>query len=327
MAVAAEMSPVSLGSDTGGSVRMPAALCGIVGFKPSYGRMSRYGLIAFASSLDQVGTFGRSVEDAALLAAVSSGHDSRDATSQRLDPVSLSGLKEGRLKGVRFGVPQEMFSDAVDPEVRDALDAAIEVLSREGADVRAVSLPSTSLGVSTYYIIAPAEASSNLARFDGVRFGPLVVEGEGHVGNMASTRGRLFGHEVKLRIMVGTYALSAGYYDAYYHKAQQARAAMVQEYDRAFQDVDFLLSPTSPTVAFKLGALTGDPMALKLLDMCTIPANLGGFPSLSVPCGFARDLPVGLCLTGPMNSDERLLQASHAAERAFPWGYRRPPMP
>ncbi|MBS1713863.1 MAG: Asp-tRNA(Asn)/Glu-tRNA(Gln) amidotransferase subunit GatA [Armatimonadetes bacterium] len=326
VAVAAEMCPVALGSDTGGSVRMPAALCGIVGYKPSYGRVSRYGLIAFASSLDQVGTFGRTVEDAALAAEAVSGHDPRDSTSAILPPVSSQGVKSGTLKGTRFGLPEEMFSEAVEPDVRECLERAVESLVKEGAEVKRLSLPSTSLGVSTYYLIAPAEASSNLARFDGVRFGP-TVGGDGHAGNSARTRGTLFGHEVKLRIMVGTYALSAGYYDAYYLKAQQARALMVAEFDQAFQDVDVLVSPTSPTVAFRLGALRDDPLALKLLDRCTVPANLGGYPSLSLPCGFARNLPVGLCLTGPVNRDEDLLRTAHAVERALPWGYRRPPMP
>lgn len=324
-AVAAEMAPLALGSDTGGSIRMPASLCGIVGFKPTYGRVSRYGLVAFASSLDQIGPFGRSVEDAALLAEAVSGHDPLDSTSLPSSEIRAASLKDGRLEGLKVGLPKQLFNDSIEPGVGDALELAIDVLTRLGVDFREVDLPSIEFGVTTYYIIAPAEASSNLARFDGIRFGQQL-SGEGHENVVAATRS-LFGHEVKLRIMVGTYALSAGYYDAYYHRAQQVRALMTSEFERVFQEVDCLMSPTSPVVAFRIGELTKDPMALKLLDLCTIPANMGGFPSLSMPCGFSQDLPVGLCLTGPAMSDERLLQTAWAIEQALPWGYRRPPMP
>lgn len=326
VAVAAEMSTVALGSDTGGSIRMPAALCGIVGFKPTYGRVSRYGLIAFASSLDQIGPFGRSVEDVALLAAAVSGHDPLESTSRSNSEIDPNGLKSGSLRGLKVALPHQLFGESLQEGVRDSIEMAIEVLTREGVEFTEVNLPSIDYGVTTYYIIAPAEASSNLARFDGIRFGPQE-NGDGHIGNVAATRGRLFGHEVKLRLMVGTYALSAGYYEAYYHRAQLVRGMMTEEFNALFNGFDCVMSPTSPVVAFKLGEMSQDPMALKMLDRCTIPANLGGFPSLSLPCGFSEDLPVGLCLTGPINGDERLLQTAHAIEQALPWGYRRPPMP
>ncbi|MBS1723484.1 MAG: Asp-tRNA(Asn)/Glu-tRNA(Gln) amidotransferase subunit GatA [Armatimonadetes bacterium] len=325
-AVASEMAPLSLGSDTGGSIRMPAALCGIVGFKPTYGRISRYGLVAFGSSLDQIGPFGRSIEDTALLASVLSGHDPLDSTSLPDSAIRSEGLKDGSLKGLKVALPKQLFGAAINAGVMDALEMAIENLEREGVSCTQVDMPSIDYGVTTYYIIAPAEASSNLARFDGVRFGPQV-QGDGHIGNFSATRGKLFGHEVKLRVMVGTYALSAGYYDAFYHRAQQVRGLMAAEFESVFRSYDLVMSPTSPIVAFKLGELKQDPMALKMLDLCTIPANMGGFPSLSLPCGFSQDLPVGMCLTGPVNGDERLLQTAYAIEQALPWGHRRPPLP
>ncbi len=325
-AVAGELAPLSLGSDTGGSIRMPAALCGIVGYKPTYGRVSRYGLVAFGSSLDQIGPFGRTVEDAALLAEAVSGYDPLDSTSLDVPPVSTEALKDGNVRGLRIALPRQFMGEAIQSGVREALEAALDVLRREGAEVSEIDLPSVAVGVTTYYIIAPAEASSNLARFDGIRYGGQV-EGDGHIGVVASTRGGLFGHEVKLRIMVGTYALSAGYYDAYYNRAQQVRAVMAAEFETAFQEFDLVVSPASPIVAFPVGGLSQDPLALKLLDLCTIPANMGGFPSLSIPCGYADDLPVGMLLNGPVGQDERLLQAAYAIERALPWGYRRPPMP
>lgn len=315
-AVAAGQTPLALGSDTGGSIRMPAGLCGIVGFKPTYGRVSRYGLVAFGSSLDQIGPMARSVEDVALLSAAVSGHDPRDSTSLPGSAISATGLKQGSLKGLRLGVPKQCLEGTLEPGVRDAFDAACARLRAEGATVTEVDLPSIDLGVSTYYIIAPAEASSNLARFDGIRFGPRV-EGSGHVDTVARTRGTLFGHEVKLRIMVGTYALSAGYYDDMYVKAQKVRGMMTAEFERSFHDFDLVMSPTSPVVAFPKGTVSEDHMALKSLDLCTIPANMGGFPSLSLPCGLSEGLPVGLCLTGPVNSDERLLQSAFAIESAL----------
>lgn len=325
-AVAGHLAPLSLGSDTGGSIRMPAALCGIVGFKPTYGRVSRYGLVAFGSSLDQIGPFGRCVEDAALLASAISGHDHRDATSIPDSKIGVEDLKQGSLKGKKAALPKELFSDAIQPQVASRVWEAVETLKKEGVEFIEVSLPSILLGVTTYYIIAPAEASSNLARFDGIRFGQRIEEG-GHNDATSATRGRLFGPEVKLRIMVGTYALSAGYYDAYYHRAQQVRGLMASEFEKTFQECDFVLSPTSPVTAFPLGSMGSDPMALKLLDLCTIPANMGGFPAISVPCGLADGLPVGLQLIGPVMGDEALLQSAWSVERALALDLRSPLSP
>lgn len=325
-AVAGDLAPLSLGSDTGGSIRQPAALCGVVGFKPTYGRCSRYGLIAFGSSLDQIGPFARSVEDAAWLAEAITGHDPRDATSLPNSKIDAGQVANGSLKGKRFALPKELFTDSNQPGVRAAIDAAIELLRKEGAEFAEVSMPSISLGVTTYYIIAPAEASSNLARFDGIRYGPRSDD-KGHIGLVERTRAEGFGREVKTRIMVGTYALSAGYYDAYYVRAQQVRALMRQEFDRVFGEFDAILSPTSPSVAFKLGELVGDPMALKLLDACTIPANMGGNPAISLNCGFSEGLPVGLQLIAPPMADESLLALAYAAEKVLPGASARPMIP
>lgn len=322
-AVAAGFAPLALGSDTGGSIRQPASICGVVGFKPTYGRCSRYGLIAFGSSLDQIGPFARSVEDAALLASAITGHDLLDSTSLPSPPISTSELKNGSLQGVRIGLPDELFSDANSAGVRSVVESGIEVLRAAGAILSRVSLPSIRFGVTTYYIIAPAEASSNLARFDGIRYGPRW-EGGGHIDTVARTRGAGFGHEVKARIMIGTYALSAGYYDAYYVRAQQVRAKMKSEFDEAFKDNEFILSPTSPTTAFKIGELGDDPMALKLLDYCTIPANLGGMPAISLNCGFSESLPVGLQLMAAPMQDERLLQIAYCVEQSLPNATGRP---
>jgi len=325
-AVAAEFAPLSLGSDTGGSIRQPAALCGIVGFKPTYGRCSRYGLVAFGSSLDQIGPFGRNVEDTALLAHATTGHDPLDSTSLQVPPISLEGLKNGSIKGLRIAVPVEMFGEATDPGVRETVQQALDVLRAEGAIVTEVSIPSISLGVTTYYIIAPAEASSNLGRFDGVRYGPRA-EGKGHINVVERSRAQGFGHEVKARIMIGTYALSAGYYDAYYLRAQQVRTMMKREFDAVLQEHDVIASPTSPIPAFRLGELHNDPMALKLLDFCTIPANLAGMPGISLNCGFTQGLPVGLQLLAAPLQDERLLQVAYAVERVLPNATQRPPIP
>ena len=326
-AVSAEMAPISLGSDTGGSIRQPASLCGIVGFKPTYGRVSRYGLVAFGSSLDQIGPFGRTVEDAALLASAISGHDDRDATSLQDSKIRLDDLKKGSLKGLKVALPSEMFGDALQPGVRATIEATLEALTKEGVEVRIVSMPSIQYGVSTYYIIAPCEASSNLGRFDGIRFGPRESSEGGHIHMVERTRGRRFGKEVIRRIMIGTYALSAGYYDAYYVRAQQVRTMMRQEFDAVFHEVDLVVSPTSPITAFRLGELTDDPLALKLLDYCTIPVNMGGNPGLSLNCGFSDGLPVGLQLIAPAMSDEKLLQAAYCVEKALPDAAKRPPVP
>ncbi|RYG26353.1 Asp-tRNA(Asn)/Glu-tRNA(Gln) amidotransferase subunit GatA [bacterium] len=322
-AVAGGLAPLSLGSDTGGSIRLPASFCGLVGFKPTYGRCSRYGLVAFGSSLDQIGPFGWTVEDVALLAEAITGYDPLDATSLEHPPVSAKGLEEGSLKGLRVAVPTQMVGEGTDPKVRAVIDAALDRLRAEGAIVEEVSIPTIRLGVTTYYIIAPAEASSNLARFDGVRYGPRS-EGGGHIGVVEQTRADGFGHEVKARIMIGTYALSAGYYDAYYLKAQGVRALMTREFNDVFSRYDVVAGPTSPVLPFRLGELASDPMAMKLLDYCTIPANMGGFPALSLNCGYADGLPVGLHLMGPAMADETLLKTARAVERALPDATQRP---
>ena len=322
-AVAADCAPLALGSDTGGSVRQPAALCGVVGFKPTYGRCSRYGLIAFGSSLDQVGPVGKTVEDVALISEVITGHDPMDSTSLNVPAISSAGLKTGSLKGLKVALPKELFGEGIDGGVATQIQVAIELLAKEGVIFTEISVPSVKFGVTTYYIIAPAEASSNLARFDGIRFGARI-EGKGHVGLVERTRAEGFGHEVKSRIMIGTYALSAGYYDAYYLKAQQVRTIMAREFEKVFEEHDIVLSPTSPVPAFKLGELTDNPLALKLLDYCTIPANLGGMPGISLNCGFTNGLPVGLQLMGPPLADEKLLQTAFCVEQALPSATLRP---
>ncbi len=314
-AVAGGLAPLSLGSDTGGSIRLPASFCGIVGFKPTYGRVSRWGLVAFGSSLDQIGPMARTTADAAALASAISGHDRQDATSRR--DGRIGPMEEAGLKGLKFALPAELDGDGIDPGVQRTIHEAVAAIQRAGGEVRRISLPLIDVGVTTYYIIAPAEASSNLARFDGIRYGGRIEEG-GHNDATAATRGRLFGHEVKLRIMTGAYALSAGYYDAFYLRAQQVRAKMTAQFNEAFADADFILSPTAPRTAFRIGEMADDPLAVKLLDLCTIPANLGGFPSLSLPAGVLDGLPVGLCLTGPAMSDERLLGAAAALEGILP---------
>lgn len=316
-AVAGGLAPVSLGSDTGGSIRQPAALCGCVGFKPTYGRVSRWGLVAFGSSLDQVGPLTRTVEDAALVAEAISGHDPLDGTSLQHPAISSKGLHDGTLKGLRVAIPRELMGDAIAPGVRERIAEALDLLRKEGAILTDVSIPTIALGVTTYYIIAPAEASSNLARFDGIRFGPRAEGGAGHVGLVEKTRGELFGHEVKARIMIGTYALSAGYYDAYYTRAQQVRGLMQREFDAVFHEHDVVFSPTSPVTAFKSGELDGDPLTMKLLDACTIPANMGGMPGISLPCGMAEGLPVGLQLMAAPLEDEALLRHARSLERAL----------
>lgn len=323
-AVCAGLTPLALGSDTGGSIRQPAALCGIVGMKPTYGRCSRYGLVAFGSSLDQIGPFARTVEDAALLASTITGHDPRDSTSHPTQPIDVSGVRSGSLKGKKIGLPTELFPADLHAGVRREVEATIDALSREGAEFVKLSLPAISYGVTTYYIIAPAEASSNLARFDGVRYG-LRVEADNPISMTEKTRAKGFGHEVKSRIMIGTYALSAGYYDAFYVRAQQVRSRMRAEFEKAFTEVDFLLSPTSPTPAFKLGELKDDPLALKLLDYCTIPANMNGMPAISLNCGFDNGLPIGIQLMAAPFQDEALLQGAYCVEQIV-GATRMPPL-
>lgn len=315
-AVAGRLTPISLGSDTGGSIRQPASLTGIVGYKPTYGMVSRYGLVAFGSSLDQIGPFARTVEDAAALATVISGHCELDSTSLPGNGLDFSTLKSGSLKGVRFAAPKEFFGEALDAGVAAKVQEVIELLRREGAVVDEVSVPEIAQGVTTYYIIAPAEASSNLARFDGVRYGPREMPTATH-DLTEVTRGRLFGHEVKARIMIGTYVLSAGYYDAYYLRAQQVRGKMVASFEALYQNYDFVIGPTSPIPAFKIGELQNDPMAEKLVDLCTIPANMGGFPAVSLPCGLSNGLPVGVQLMGKVCDDARMMSIAFALESAL----------
>jgi len=315
-AVAAGFCHAALGSDTGGSVRQPAALTGTVGLKPTYGRVSRYGLVAFASSLDVVSPFGRSVADAALLYDVLAGHDPHDPTSVDR-PVERADLAGGAdaLRGLRVGVPREYLAEGVDPEVAAAVRAAVARMAEAGAVVRELSMPHTAHAVSTYYVLAPAEASSNLARFDGVRYG-LRVEGRDLRGMYGATREAGFGPEVKRRILLGTFALSAGYAEAFYGRAQRARTLIARDFARAFEAVDVLAAPTSPTAAFPLGARRDDPLAMYLADVCTLPPSLAGVPALSLPAGLTRaGLPVGLQLVAPPFGEARLLAAAHGVER------------
>jgi aspartyl-tRNA(Asn)/glutamyl-tRNA(Gln) amidotransferase subunit A len=314
-AVAAGYAPLALGSDTGGSIRQPAALCGVVGVKPTYGLVSRYGLIAFASSLDQIGPFADTVTDAALLLDVIAGHDPRDSTSiPESRPPVLPALERG-VDGFRVGIVEELTdADGIQPEVRDAVERAALALEKSGATVDRVSVPSTRFGLSAYYLIAPAEASSNLARYDGVRYG-LRVDGDDVAAMNARTRDVGFGDEVKRRIMLGTYALSAGYYDAYYGQAQRVRTLIIRDFERAYERFDVLLSPTSPTVAFELGARTTDPLAMYLSDVCTIPTNLAGHAAISVPYGNGEGgLPIGVQVLAPALGEGLMFRAARALE-------------
>jgi aspartyl-tRNA(Asn)/glutamyl-tRNA(Gln) amidotransferase subunit A len=310
--VAARYAPIGFGSDTGGSVRQPAALCGIVGVKPTYGRVSRYGLVAFASSLDQIGPMARNVTDAIAGFETVFGLDPMDSTSHDM-PYDAATARQPRISGLRVGVPKEMFSAEVDPPVAQVVRKAIDKMASAGAEVSECSMPMIDHGVSTYYIIAPAEASSNLARYDGVRYG-LRVEAASHIDLMKSTRAKGFGNEVKERIIIGTYVLSSGYYDAYYAKANQVRALMKKQFLDSFQEFDIIVSPTSPSAAFRIGERTQDPLALKLADYCTIPASIGGFPAITLNCGFADGLPIGLQLIGNSFSEDSLFGAALGIE-------------
>ncbi len=317
-AVAAGEAFWALGSDTGGSIRQPAAFCGVVGLKPTYGRVSRYGLIAFASSLDQIGPITKDVRDAALLMNVLSGHDPMDSTSiDQSVPDYTKSLTQG-VKGLRLGVPKEYFSGAIDPAVSAAVRAAIAQLLSLGAVAEEITLPHTEYALPTYYILGPAEASSNLARYDGVRFGHRTARATTHVDLFEKTRAEGFGPEVKQRIMIGTYALSAGYYDAFYVKAQQVRTLIKRDFDRAFEQCDVIIAPTAPTVAFKIGEVS-DPLVMKQNDILTIPANMAGIPAISLPCGFSHGLPIGLQMMAPAFGEEVLLRTAHAYEQASEW--------
>ena len=315
-AVASGEAIAALGSDTGGSIRQPAALTGTVGVKPTYGRVSRYGLIAFASSLDQIGPMTRDVADAAVLLQSIAGHDPRDSTSsQKPVPDYLSSLQRG-VQGMRLGVPKEYFVTGMEPAVEQAINDAIRLLEQQGASIEEVSLPHSDVALPAYYIIAPAEASSNLARYDGVRYGYQAEGAKNLIEEYMMTRQQGFGAEVKRRIMLGTYALSSGYYDAYYLQAQKVRTLIIEDFKRAFEKVDALLGATSPTVAFPLGAKTQDPVAMYLNDIITIPANLGNVCGISVPCGLADGLPIGLQVIAPGFREDTALQVAYAFEAA-----------
>ncbi len=319
-AVAAGFCALALGSDTGGSIRQPAAFCGVVGAKPTYGLVSRFGLVAFASSLDQIGPFARTVEDAALALSVIAGHDGRDSTSAEVPARDYVKALGGDLKGVRVGLPKEYFIEGTDPEVVASVRAAVETLKGLGASVVDISLPHTKYAISTYYLIAPAEASSNLARFDGIRYGLSAPEARSLEEVYELTRGKGFGPEVKRRVMLGTYALSAGYYDAYYGKAQRVRTLIKDDFTEAFKTVDLIAAPTSPTAAFRFGERSADPMAMYLSDIFTIPSNMAGNASLNLPCGLtAKGLPVGLQLMADAFQEDLLLRASKAFEDARPF--------
>ncbi len=323
-AVVARLAAAALGTDTGGSIRQPAALCGCVGLKPTYGRVSRYGLIAFASSLDQIGPFARTVEDAAIMLNAIAGHDPQDSTSMDLPVPDYAAALSPDVTGLRVGVPQEYFIEGMQPAVEQAVRAAIDQLVALGAEVVAVSLPHTDAALAVYYLVAPAEASANLARFDGIRYGPRVEAGQ-LWDTYRETRGAGFGPEVKRRIMLGTYALSAGYYDAYYLKAQKVRTLIKQDFERAFEQVDVIACPVSPTTAFRIGERTDDPLQMYLSDVFTLAVNLAGICGVSLPCGFdERGLPVGLQIIGPAFGEERVLHAAHAYERATDWHTRAP---
>jgi aspartyl-tRNA(Asn)/glutamyl-tRNA(Gln) amidotransferase subunit A len=322
--VAAGLCAASLGTDTGGSIRQPAAFCGVVGIKPTYGRVSRWGVIAYASSLDQVGPLARSVEDVALVLEAISGFDPRDSTSLDEPVPAYSQLLTGEVKGLRVGLPREYFGEGIDADVRGALDNTIACLRERGAEIVDISLPHTHLALTAYYIVAPAEASSNLARYDGIRFGTAAAQPKDLLDLYMRTRGEGFGPEVKRRIMLGTYALRSGYYDAYYKKAQQVRALIKRDFDEAFGTVDVILTPTSPTAAWEFGAKSS-PLDMYLADVFTLSCNLAGLPGLSVPCGLtSTGLPIGAQLLGKPLDEATLLRAGQVIERAVGLGDKRP---
>ena len=325
-AVAADECAAALGSDTGGSIRQPAAFCGVVGLKPTYGRVSRYGLVAFASSLDQVGPITKDVADAALLLGAIAGHDPMDSTSADLPvPDYTKALKKKDLKKLTVGVPAEFFAEGLDPEVEQAVRAAIEELKNLGGTIKEIHLPRTDAAVAVYYVIATAEASSNLARYDGVKFGLRAKETKDLLDLYTKTRQEGFGPEVKRRIMLGTYALSSGYYDAYYGKAQAVRTLICQDFRTAFNEVDLIVTPVTPTPAFRLGEKSEDPLQMYLSDIYTISINLAGVPAISVPCGFSKaGLPIGMQLIGRAFEEETLLRAAHAYEQSTQWHLKKP---
>ena len=324
-AVAADEAIATLGTDTGGSIRQPAALCGCVGLKPTYGRVSRYGLVAFASSLDQIGPFSKDVRDAALLLGVISGHDAYDSTSVPVPVPDYPAALDGNIKGLKLGLPREYMIGGLDPEVKAAVDAAVKQFAALGAEIVDISLPHTDYAVATYYIIATAEASANLARFDGIRYGQRV-DGADPLELYARTRGAGFGAEVKRRIILGTYVLSSGYYDAYYLRAQKVRTLIRNDFLKAYEKVDAIVTPTSPSAAFKIGEKSGDPLQMYLSDIFTISCNLAGISGISLPCGFtaAPKLPIGLQLLGQPFGEATLLKLAHAYEQSTPWHREKP---
>jgi len=324
-AVAARLAPIATGTDTGGSIRQPAAFCGITGIKPSYGRVSRYGMIAFASSLDQGGPMARTAEDAALMLQAMSGFDAKDSTSVDEAVPDFSASLGHSLKGLKIGIPEEFFGEGLNGEVGDAMQQALEVFKAQGADLVDISLPNSSLSVPCYYVLAPAEASSNLSRFDGVRYGYRAKEYRDLIEMYEKTRAEGFGEEVKRRIMIGTYALSAGYYDAYYLKAQQLRRLIAEDFNLAYEKCDVILGPTTPTTAFAQGDKTDDPVAMYLNDIYTIPTNLAGLPGMSIPAGFdSNGLPIGLQLVGKYFDEARVLNVAHQFQQQTDWHLRAP---
>jgi aspartyl-tRNA(Asn)/glutamyl-tRNA(Gln) amidotransferase subunit A len=323
-AVAAQIAPAALGSDTGGSVRQPAALCGVVGIKPSYGRVSRYGLVAYGSSLDQIGVLAQDVADAALVLGVMAGHDPQDSTTVDAPVPDYAAALTGDIRGLRVGLPAEYFVEGMQPEVEQAVRAAVAQLAALGAEIVPIHLPNTDKALPVYYLVATAEASANLARYDGIRFGQSAGD-DNMMENIRRTRGQGFGPEVKRRIMLGAYALSAGYYDAYYLKAQQVRTLIKRDFEQAFTQVDVIACPVTPTTAFRMGEKTDNPMAMYLSDIFTISLNLSGMCGISVPCGLdGQGLPIGLQLIGPHLGEATILRAAHAYEQSTPWHTLRP---
>ena len=323
-AVAASFAPGATGTDTGGSIRQPAALCGITGIKPTYGRVSRYGMIAFASSLDQGGPFAKSAEDAAILLNAMSGFDERDSTSVNETVPDYTASLNDSIKGLRIGLPKEYFSEGLNPEIAKLIEAAIKEYEKLGAIIKEVSLPNTGLAVPAYYVIAPAECSSNLARYDGVRYGYRCADPTDLEDLYKRSRSEGFGSEVKRRIMLGTYALSAGYYDAYYLKAQKVRRLIHDDFARVFEQVDLILSPTTPEPAFKLGEKMNDPISMYLADIYTIAVNLAGLPAMSLPAGFVNKLPIGMQLIGNLFAESKLLNAAHQYQQVTDWHKHTP---
>ena len=326
-AVAAGEAIAALGSDTGGSIRQPASFCGVTGMKPTYGRVSRFGLVAFASSLDQIGPFARDVEDCALLLNAICGHDPQDSTSVDMPVPDFTESLVPDMKGFRLGIPAEYFVEGMDPGVKSSIERAIGVLQDLGASCEEVSLPHTAYAVAVYYLVATAEASSNLARYDGVKYGYRAKNPADLLEMYSSTRAQGFGTEVKRRIMLGTYALSSGYYDAYYLKAQKVRTLIRQDFEQAFAKFDVLVTPTAPTPAFRIGEKVDDPLQMYLSDIFTIPCNLAGLPGISIPCGLSKEgLPIGLQILGKPFEEGKILRAAHAFQQATDWHLRRPPL-